>query len=706
MPTKPGPGTVLLDSALTEGLVGAWLFNEGEGGTGDTVLDYSGLGHHGVIENGAGTPGSFWASVDPNHDPAFVVDKSPVQMWLRIPDHADFDFSSEFTVAIGYAVPALGDLSNFDVLVGKASTDAWNDGFTLYTCQAGKVDWGFDATIHSEGLQDQGSGTTPYNDSLYHQTVVTFKDSTDTEILYVDGVEKETKTNATTAPTTNAVDLYIGRQANATTRNFSAYVFYCYMWNRVLPAAEVASLAVDPYQIFSVRGLSASMLSELQGLARVVPVFELDLGGETLQFANPPVTSGSTGLYKPYLTEMSGFGREANAADFTLQIPSPSVTIFDRDRKLQKAIGGPQKARIRNATARAYFVSSVAGVTRWKFFDGVVSDYQLSRDRVYRFSLFPARTEPLFGQPKIPFHGPPDFPTAPKDFIGLPHHIVYGKLASAGITGAAGMVAALPAVEDANGDCVDWVLAYGQLTIQRIYRTITNELTEDTPNWAFYTLERGLHRYQMGRYTGGGTKPKPDDDVRVDCQGLFADAPVSGITAPFENPAACMRNFLAHFVYGDGDVRDGVAWTSESGLPIASSIWDRAEAYFDDRAHVMAKVIQAGEKAIDVFNDWCKAWNAAPFFTDAWAIAAMPEDEAETDIYLDDRHVSQSLHHALSDLRMETSRSQPLSEIQINYLLDEAEGSLTQSRTVTDPAATNTVRDTFDFEWGEKSLID
>lgn len=449
----------------------------------------------------------------------------------------------------------------------------------------------------------------------------------------------------------------------------------------------------------------STMLAELQGSARVFPVFELVLGSTTYRYAPEPVASLSNGLYKPYVTAMDGFDRQANTTEFSLQIPSPSVTVFDAERELQKAIGGPQKAKVRNSVARCYLRTTASGVTDYQFFAGVVTDYKLQGDRSWSFTLAP-NTEPLMGQPKIPFLTKVDFPDAPLSSLGQPLWIVYGKHASSGVTDAAGMVAALPAVVDASGDSIDWVLSYGQMTIDKIYRTISNELTEDTANWGFYTLERGTHRYQMARYTGGGTNPTPDDEVRVDCQGLFEDAPVSGTTAPFENPVACIRNFLGHFAYGDGDVREGRAWTDESTVPLATAILDLAEAYYSARGHVMAKVIRADEKVLDVFNDWCKNWNAAPFWTDAWELAAIPEDEADTDIYHDDRHIMQIERDALGDIQMDTSRSQPVSSIQVNYLLDEAAGSLTESRTVTDPSATNTVRETFDFEWGDKSLID
>jgi len=247
---KPETTTAVNTSSdFAEGLVAAYLFNEGTGGAGETISDYSGNGHHGVIETG-GSPSTFWADVDPSHDPAFIVDRTPDTMWMRIPYHADFNFASgEFSIVCGYAA-APGELVAFNTMIGKASTDLWNDGFTCYTAQTGMVDWGFGATVFAQALVDQGSGTPPYSDALYHQAIFTFKNSTDTETLYVDGAEKETKINATTAPVTNTNDIYIGRQSNATQRNWSGYIFYVYFYDRELTAAEAALLAARPYSMF------------------------------------------------------------------------------------------------------------------------------------------------------------------------------------------------------------------------------------------------------------------------------------------------------------------------------------------------------------------------------------------------------------------------------------------------------------------------
>lgn len=451
--------------------------------------------------------------------------------------------------------------------------------------------------------------------------------------------------------------------------------------------------------------LHANMLAEMQGQNRVFPVFELTLGSATYQFAEEPVVSFSQGLYKPFLVSMSGFSRDANSSEFSLVIPSPTVTIFDQERVLQKAIGGPQKASVIGSSAAAYFRSNyVSSANHYQFFSGVVINYRITEDRKWEFRLSPD-VRVLNSEPKIPYLGE-DFTEAPIDFQSQPLWIVYGKHGSAGVPEAAGMVTALPAVEDSSGDSIDWVLGYGQMTIQKLYSDRSGTMQEETSSWAFYTTERGTHRYQMARYTGGSTNPTPDSTVRVDCFGLFQDAPVSATTTPFENPAECIRNFLTHFAFGGGDVRDGQSWESETGKPIATSIFDSAETYFSNRSHVMARVVYANQKVIDVFNAWCDDFNAVPFWSDAYGIAAIPEDESDTDIYHDDRHIRQIYRDNIGLLSMDTSRAKPISELKLNYFLVDAESRLVNSIVISDPSISTTVRDSFDFESGDANLIE
>lgn len=448
--------------------------------------------------------------------------------------------------------------------------------------------------------------------------------------------------------------------------------------------------------------LSAAMLAEKEGLNRIMPVFEMTLGGTIMRFADETVISQSQGLYSSYVVKDSwaGFGRHANDSEFSLEIPEASLTIFDQDRVIQKEIGGPSRSAIRGGVAQAFYRSRFVDESdHYKFFDGVLVDFEGVGDREYRFAASPD-TRALSSQPKIPFLTKTDFPTAPASVLNQPLWIVYGKLSSSGVPDAKGMVKCLPAVEDANGDSIDWICSYGQLTgVQRLFFGDT----EDTTNWSFYNLQRGGHYYQMARYTGSGTKPTPSDTIAIDCEGVRLTAPTltAGGTGAIENPAECMRNFLAHFAYGSGSMlSDVTAYDGEAGTPIATSVFDAAETYFSTRNDVMAKVIKADQSVLDVFNAWCADFRAVPHWIDTWKFGAIPEDSAETDIFHDDRHVAEKLHHALSPLLKQRSRTKGVSDIYINYLLNESTGSLSETGRCHHPAVAEAVRETVDFEFG------
>lgn len=458
-----------------------------------------------------------------------------------------------------------------------------------------------------------------------------------------------------------------------------------------------------------------ALLAEFGGQGRVVPILNLTLGGDTLKVAERDVASASRGQYLGDLKRMEGFQRRAFDDTFALELPRPRVTIYDRDRTIRDYLGGPARGQVKTSPVAVWWVpteeSGLTSSDHYQDFAGIVTNYGSSAHREWTFELGLASEQALNSQPKIPTLGE-DFPTAPAEFKGDPLWIVYGKHASLGVTGATGMINALPAVVDSSGDSIDWVLGYGQLQIHRLWRTISGAMTEDTSNWGFYVLERGGHRYQMGRYTGGGTKPTPDDTVSFDCWGLFQTAPATA-SVPIENPASVLRNFLANFVLGASDLTAGASWESEAGKPIGTSVLDDAESYFSTRNEVTAKVIRANEKALDVVNGMFASSRMVPFFTDAWAIAAIPEDEGELELFPTGRHIAHARGEIQDEsgdpaerIQADTQRSKPLSEFEVYHLLIDAQGTLAESISVADPSQPITVREDLNLEYGDASLID
>jgi hypothetical protein len=245
---KPSPeaSSLKTDHELADGLVLALLFNEGEGGVGATITDYSGQGNHGAIGSD-GTPATFWAQVETQHDPAFILDRTPDLMYCQIPHSDDFDYTTGLTVVVGYAARG-AEIVNGSVMVGKSTDSGQDDGFTMNTAEAGNIAWQFTPTNLGE---TSVVGTSPSDDD-YHQVVCTFDNANNTSIVYIDGVEFHEKNNVNSDPVASLEDLFIGRMPlDVQPRGMAAYVFYVYIWkDRVLTEEEVESINDNPYQMF------------------------------------------------------------------------------------------------------------------------------------------------------------------------------------------------------------------------------------------------------------------------------------------------------------------------------------------------------------------------------------------------------------------------------------------------------------------------
>jgi hypothetical protein len=447
----------------------------------------------------------------------------------------------------------------------------------------------------------------------------------------------------------------------------------------------------------------------MRGLNRVIATLELDIAGTTYRYSPMGAAAfDGVGMHRPFVSSMGPFPSAGNFSEFALETPAPSVEIYDHDRTIQKLVGGSARESIVGSPARCYRRASpsiVATGSHWKFFDGIVSAFGISGERTYRFDLSPDMRL-LDTEPKIPRLTRDDFPTAPLNIVGTPLWIVFGAHLSTGVTDARGMIQCLPSTEDSSGNCVDWVISYGQATgVVRLFRGASQSAAiEDTANWGFYTLERGGRRYQMGHYNPGSNKPLASDYVAVDMYGLFQDGPVA-LTSPITNPAECIRVFLGHFVYGAGNVTSAqTAYENETTKPIASSVFDDAETYFATRGDKCAMVIRADEISREVFNEWCNTFNAGPFLEDAWKIGAIPEDEADTTIYFDDRHVIQTLIGA-EPVTMDNSRNVGVSSLTVNHLFADSLGRLTDSRKVEDPEAAISAPETYDLTYGKAEAI-
>lgn len=170
-------GLVAVSSSFSamEGLVGAWLFDEGSG---DKTVDSSENGHDGEFIGSATWEenGKFGSAVSCDGTEAYVM----------VPDHEDFEFDGDFSIACWFqnSVPP-SDASALATKGYDKPAGAGGDArpwYLVYFLTSGTVDL---YLRDAGGANSRASGKTPVNDGEWHH-VVAMKDGNEVKI-YVDG---------------------------------------------------------------------------------------------------------------------------------------------------------------------------------------------------------------------------------------------------------------------------------------------------------------------------------------------------------------------------------------------------------------------------------------------------------------------------------------------------------------------------------------
>lgn len=405
--------------------------------------------------------------------------------------------------------------------------------------------------------------------------------------------------------------------------------------------------------------IPAAMLAEMQGQNRVHPTFDLTLAGTTLRYAEEPVAAESQGMYKPYVVDWGTFPREAGYADFSFVHPKSTIVVFDQERDIQKLVGGPARRSLRGSSCATHWRSfHVPAASHYKDFEGIVDDVGMVGDREYQFSIA-MDLSLLDTETRIPKLSRGVWPTAPLANVGDDLFVVYGELRSTLQDPPSGRVQLVPLdVNASTGKTDRWFTGMAGSSALQIW---VNGTISRRANWtnsggvlpdgAFYTF-----------VLFSSNAPDPTDTVMADIVGLLETGPISGDV--MFNPAKQMRHFLANFAMGGPP---NFSWETETGKPIASAVFDGAESYFDNRAVKAGWIVKSSENVLTVLNRWCANFGAVPFLTDANKVAAIPEDAAETSIYLDGAHIAEHRHNALSKLLMDTNRVRSFDRFDLSY---------------------------------------
>ena len=218
-----------LGHRLSQDIVGCWLFNEAPPPLG-SAMDLSGNGNHGTLVGDT-------HSVAGKFGPALDFDGIGDDV-VSIPDTEQLRFNGSTE---SFSIVAVVRTS--DSFVNRAIVDkeeGSNDGWRFII--AGGPFW------FSVGSADVKSSLTPVNNTWYH--VAATLDRTGNGQIYIDGLANglPVSVSGITMATTNPVG--IGLRARDGGHAWLGQIDHVYIYNRALNGSEIASLYLDPFQMF------------------------------------------------------------------------------------------------------------------------------------------------------------------------------------------------------------------------------------------------------------------------------------------------------------------------------------------------------------------------------------------------------------------------------------------------------------------------
>ncbi len=421
-------------------------------------------------------------------------------------------------------------------------------------------------------------------------------------------------------------------------------------------------------------GIAAAMLTELQGLARVHPVFELTLSGTTHRFADLPIASESQGRYEPFVQQWGIIERGISGpGDYSLQNSRTTVSVYDAKRVLQKAMGGPSSGALLDSVAKIVLRSfHVAQASHYELVDGIIADYRLTGDRTWQFVIAPDDRPLVISSNEIPTILQHDWTNLPKTSIGVDGQAVYGHHLSTGVEGATGLVNCTMIDEDNHY----WYISVG--TLEEVINVWRNG-TLDTSNFTVssWTTKSGALYTVIQDDLGTSTD---SDTITVDVKGIEDSTTLAMITDPVE----VLEDFLTNY----------------TTVSINSTHFTETKAFLADRGHVCAKVIKSSDSPLSVLNNWCKSFKISPFWAWDWTLGIRPYNPAPSTIYLDSRHINQVKQKILSNIEGSTDRNKVVSRITTNYLFQDSTSAYAFQRRVQDPDRT-LVSESESFAYGK-----
>ena len=140
-----------------------------------------------------------------------------------------------------------------------------------------------------------------------------------------------------------------------------------------------------------------------------------------------------------------------------------------------------------------------------------------------------------------------------------------------------------------------------------------------------------------------------------------------------------------------------MSWLLPENFPINIDHFDESETFLEERGHEGSKIISGGETGLTTLSKFCKGLQITPFWSWDWTLGVRPNIASRLDLGGQD-HIRQE--DALGQLKYNPLISDMKSNIVVNYLLNEAAGTLANQRRVTDATRSPRINTTENFEWG------
>ena len=242
---KPGRGRAVVDwsHALARGLVGCWPMTEGVGPPWNVATG-------GLALNQSPASSMIWTSPPAGSGRMGPVLQNPLQarnVQVAVPPGSPLDVAGAAISFGGWIYPTISNA--FQIVISKDNgTTAATRQYSLFLGSSGPGGL-FVSLGGAAGFQGLVAVSPGYVVNAWNLVIATYDGATIR--AYINGVQAGTQAMAVPLLSVAGSAVFMGADTPAA-NNFvlGGYIDACYVWNRALPAADVARLYANPYRLF------------------------------------------------------------------------------------------------------------------------------------------------------------------------------------------------------------------------------------------------------------------------------------------------------------------------------------------------------------------------------------------------------------------------------------------------------------------------